>query len=121
MISKYFMKVLPDVVTRQAEALLRSARPLRPARPTARNMPAARRARLEMLVPARDIVGRWALRVHRVLVKVAGVQVGLDAGHDGNAKGPLPQTLNRITVSRGTNGGGGALGSRAPSCISYFG
>ena len=106
MISKYFMKVLPDVVTRQAEALLRSARPLRPARPTARNMPAARRARLEMLVPARDIVGRWALRVHRVLVKVAGVQVGLDAGHDGNAKGPLPQTLNRITVSRGTNRGG---------------
>ena len=40
------------------------------------------RALLELLVPASDIVWRGAVVVHRVLVEVGRVQVGLDRWHD---------------------------------------
>ena len=48
-----------------------------------------------MFVPAGDIIGRRTLRVHGVLVKVAGVKVGLDAGHDGRGKRSLAQTCTK--------------------------
>ena len=46
--------------------------------------------RLEQVIPARDVVGWRTVRVHGILVEVAGVQARLDGGHDRGLQGPLP-------------------------------
>jgi hypothetical protein len=53
---------------------------------------------LEVLVPAGDIVRRRAVRIDGVLVEIARVQVGLNAGHNGRLQAPLPQTCTKIKI-----------------------
>ena len=47
---------------------------------------------LEVLVPSGDVIRRGAVLIHRVLVEVGSVKVGLDAREDRNLQSALPQT-----------------------------
>ena len=56
---------------------------------------------LEVLVPAGDVVRRRSVSVDGILVKVAGVQVGLNTGHDGGLQAPLPEACNKYIWLKG--------------------